>query len=147
MPQASCLGVTTPAAAVILELLAGAQNGFWLQRVYVTLTSANAAQLSLKRTTVKGITPTLVTPVQFEGPGVNARYAYTWGTPPTVTGQASIWSMYLPATAGANTGMDFTIGRNNNQAQGIWVPPNGSISFQSVLATGNSLITCLIYEP
>lgn len=147
MQQASCLGVVTPAAAVVMEMLAGSQNGFWLQRVYVALSSANACQMSLKRTAVKGVTPTLVTPVQFSGNAGNARYAVTWVTPPTVTGNNSIWSFYLPATAGANTYMDFTFSSDyNGNGRGIWVPPNGSISFQSVLATGSALITALILE-
>jgi len=144
----SAVGGANLAAMEIYSPDAGSGNGFFLRSVAIVLTSANAAQWSLRRTTTKGITPTPINPAPFGRSNTpDTRFAIAWGTRPVFTGQSVIWGTAMPATIGSKDNITLSVGTDRQgYGRGVFVPPGFSIGIESVLATGDALITCIIEE-
>lgn len=133
---------------VIAEFLAGSTKGFYLQKMTIMQSDANAGVYYLRRTLTASVTPTLGLPFPYRPDDViQARVAVAWGTRPlAATGPVAALAP-LPATIGASAYFDFTKSVNRNgEGLGIFVKPNASLSIFSPLATGAPYITCEILE-
>lgn len=150
--MASQYGITFfPVAAlgaVVAELYAGGQNGFYLKSLTASNATANAAQILLRRTVGAAVTPTALVPGPYRvGDVPTSRGAQAWGTPPTAATGVVFAVINLPATIGASITYNFTIKGANDELRGIFVPKGTSLSFYSNLATGDPNISCILEEP
>jgi hypothetical protein len=115
MARGSINRLTTGAASgsAALEIIAGADRGFWLRELFVTLAAATTSVYGVGRPAAKGVTPT--SPVRLlpedgvdlaANSPITAATALAWATPPTAPTsfyrQAS-----LPATIGAQVWWTF----------------------------------------
>lgn len=150
-----CAGFCSVAALAndaIMEVIAPTTRGVWLRSMQVITTTAAGGTLNLRRTTVKGVTPTLIAAVPFTTPfsttPLLTNFAVAWGgAKPLMGANGVLWVSSLPANVGANLFFDFTApDLKNNEGKGIWIPANETIAIQSLGTTIIPLINIVVAE-
>lgn len=127
------LGVRTSetnTGAAALEIIADANNGFFLRELRITLTTATASIFGIGRPAAIGITPTAPVAVLAQRGGGNGLIttALAWGTGPTVP--AKFYDrLELPATIGAAAILAW---------DELWVPPAGTIVLWNLSAVSTA---------
>jgi hypothetical protein len=124
-------------ATPALEIIAGADRGFWLQELFVTLAAATASVYGFGRPAAKGVGPTSPTKFMNEmdtqlaaNSQINASVALAWGTtaptiPTTFYRRAS-----LPAAIGAQIWWTF---------EKFFVPAGSTVVLWNNAAAPNSV--------